>query len=217
MSCLIINVYYGQLQKMHYFEYIFTATIYVTYNKCILYYLSITLSIYLSKKKFAAYHFHIYLMPHPPATWLHSVQFSHIFFFAKPLFTLVFVNWPVKEMLHSVRKYLLTYLECFLNQKMGKNSTMSTTSFENKILKSGKLGNFKKINFQFYLRHNNKDFLKNFLGLFEKVDLVPNEKKKKIVIIIRNFILFFSNWKARKLSTVQLSPKLDMFWQKTQK
>ena len=51
MSCLIINVYYGQLQKMHYFEYIFTATIYVTYNKCILYYLSITLSNYLSKKK----------------------------------------------------------------------------------------------------------------------------------------------------------------------
>ena len=49
MSCLIINVYYGQLQKMHYFEYIFTATIYVTYNKCILYYLSITLSIYLKK------------------------------------------------------------------------------------------------------------------------------------------------------------------------
>jgi len=134
----------------------------------VLYYLSITLSIYLSKKN---------LQPTiSTSIWCHTLlprdctvyNFPIFFFFAKPLFILVFVNWPVKEMLHSVRKYLLTYLECFLNQKMGKNSTMSTTSFENKILKSGKLGNFKKLIFNFICATTTRIFLKISLVSLKK-------------------------------------------------
>ena len=117
MSCLIINVYYGQLQKMHYFEYIFTATIYVTYNKCILYYLSITLSIYL--KKICSLPFP-HLFDATPSCHVTAQCTIFPFFFSKTSFHISFCELTSERNASQCKKVPTYILGMFFEPKNGE-------------------------------------------------------------------------------------------------